>query len=366
MISLWGCSREEHKEAIVFHSGNKTPGIYLGEKECSMSELSPGSVVLVVNGEKYTKRDFTVAQTMYDKIRRLRAKDSLTGPNSQAENAVRISNNRTISEILRRALIRQYGKKFNIEPPNELVDEYAKKAATAMRQPDKSLNEIAEMFGGPEGNLLLEYNRVDALNEQLRHHFDKEHFLTPSNEHVMQVSNRWLKARFESVQSNAVQKAILEKALVEIRSGTNFIEVAKKYSSTPDDAKEWDDFLLEEFEESPQVAQWLKTAKDGDVSGILEMDDGWSVIKVLSRHSEEVPPEDVIIPRTMWLLVRITRPLYETAADLTHKQIVQMLISYHSRRLQKEVGDAIMADAVIEWPYGTNLFPKVENKTDVK
>jgi hypothetical protein len=94
----------------------KLAGVYVSDGEFKMDELSPRDVILVVNGEKFTKKDFLVAVGLFDKISRLRAGDDLTGPNKNAEAAVKATNARTLSDMLRRALIRQYAQKHGISP----------------------------------------------------------------------------------------------------------------------------------------------------------------------------------------------------------------------------------------------------------
>ena len=350
-VFIAGCSPESAK----------APGTYVGDKTCIMSDLASDDVVLVVNGEEFTKHDFLVVSALYDKINRLRAGLPLVGHDKKAEYFVKATRPLALSDLLRRALMRQYAEKHNIEPSSELVSAAEQRLVKAMRRPKATIKEIADLFGGDEGRLLIEYNRGDALDEAVRRHFDTGKTLELTDDDIMAVSNQWRSAQAEAALSNKVQRTALEKAIEEIKGGADFAAVAEKYSERPDESQEWDDFLLEEFEESPQVAEWLKTAKTGDVSGILEMDDGWSVIKVLSRHKEEFAPEGISEQRDMWLLVRISKTLYETAEDMPRSEIVRQLTMDRSRELQKKVGAAVMADAVIQWPFGTNLFPRVTN-----
>lgn len=356
-LFLVGCSGDTDNVSGI----KKEPGIYVGERDCLMDDLSPEDVILIVNGEKFTKSDFLVAVRLFDKISRLRAGDPLTGPNKYAEAAVQATNPRTLSDILRRALIRQYAEKHGVRPSAEMVNNSARRSLTTLRQSNATLDQVAEAFGGPEGRLLIEYNYGDALDEAMRKYFDKENILNLTDADIMTVSNRWSRSQAAAASSNAVQRASLEKAISELKNNADFAEVAKKYSSTPEDGKYWDEFLLEEFEEFPAVVEWLKTSKTGDISGILEMDDGWSVVKVVSRHKEEFPPPGISEPRDLWSLVRISRPLYETVESLPREEIVKGLIANRSRTLQKRVGDAVMENAVIEWPCGTNLFNRAKN-----
>jgi parvulin-like peptidyl-prolyl isomerase len=178
----------------------------------------------------------------------------------------------------------------------------------------------------------------------------------------MSVSNRIAATQKQASVSNSIERAVLEKAMDELRSGATFKEVAERYSETPEEGDVWGEYLLEEVDEDEELVAWLKDAKDGDVSGILELDDGYSVVKVLSRHPEELPPGAVQQPRDVWTVARISRKCYDGLPEKTRDEIVESLLRRRNNALQKRVGDAIMADAVIEWPHGTNLFENVENE----
>ena len=150
-------------------------------------------------------------------------------------------------------------------------------------------------------------------------------------------------------------------ALTAIKAGEDFSKVAEMYSETKGDGKIWGDYLLEEVEESPALVNWLMGAKDGDVSGILELDDGFSVVKVLKRHPEELPPGSKDVPREVWELARISRKCYDGFPDQTREEIVDELTRHRNNKIQRQIGDAVMSQAVIEWPHGTNLFENVVN-----
>ena len=112
-VVLVGCSPKEPPKA---------PGEYVGENARLMSELGNKDVILRVNGHDFTKADFLVAVSMQDKIRRMCAGDPLTGENKPAEEYSRWARPRTLSEILRHALVRQYAEKNNITATKEELD----------------------------------------------------------------------------------------------------------------------------------------------------------------------------------------------------------------------------------------------------
>ena len=98
-VFLAGCGQE---------GPSKSPGEYVGDVPRLMDELSNGDVFLVVNGEKITKKDFKTAVSLEDKMRRMCAGDPLTGPNKPAQEYSLWARPRTLSDVLRRALMRQF------------------------------------------------------------------------------------------------------------------------------------------------------------------------------------------------------------------------------------------------------------------
>lgn len=331
---------------------------------CVMDSLPDSGVFMIVNGVQFTKKDFLVASSLEDKIRRLMSGDKLTGENKKAEEAKLASRKRTVSEMLRRSLIRQYAQKHDIKATQKEYDDYVAKLLKSMRNSKKTIFATAKLFGPEEARLFLRYVDDDALAQPLRNHFDTEKILDITDADIMVVSNRWLRAVERTAASNKVELAQMNAALRDIQSGMDFGEAARRYSERPEQGVGWGDFLLDEMIDNPALLEWAKTAHTGDVSGIIEMDDGWGIVKVLRRGPEDLPPGSMMIPRESWKLARITRKLFETAKQLPRDEIIQGLKDYRNKKLQKRVGDAIMAEAKIEWPHGDELFG--DGKIEVK
>ena len=114
----------------------------------------------------------------------------------------------------------------------------------------------------------------------------------------------------------------------------------------------------------------MKTAKVGDISGVLELDDGFSVVKLIAyeKEGDDEPKSPVWLadqqkeeadddpPEETWTMVRIYRKAWDPFEPMTRKEIFDALTKARNREIQKKIGDAIMSKAVIEWPQGTNLF----------
>ena len=348
-VFLAGCGQE---------GPSKSPGEYVGDVPRLMDELSNGDVFLVVNGEKITKKDFKTAVSLEDKMRRMCAGDPLTGPNKPAQEYSLWARPRTLSDVLRRALMRQFAKKNGIKPTKEDIEECSKSVVVNLRRRNATVDDLAKEFGKEDGRLFRQYLEDDATGIAARRFVDDRGILNITDDDVINISNRIARMQARAAASNAVEKAVLAKAISEIAAGKDFAEVAKAHSRDPEQGTLWETSYLDEMESSPALMKWASSAKTGDVSGILELDDGWAVVKVVSRRDEDVPPGVVKIPREIWELVRVSRNLFESPPDMDREEIVTRLLEFRNRDLQKKVGDMIMKDAVIEWPHGTNLFAK--------
>ena len=348
-LLLTGCGREESP---------KVPGEYVGGVPLLMDELSNGDVVFIVNGEKYTKRDFRTAVSLADKMRRMCAGDPLTGPNKPAQEYSRWARPRTLSDAFRRVLMRQYTKKNGITPTQEEIDESTSRVLMNLKRGKSTLDAVEKEFGKADGKLFRQYVLDDATEQAARRFVDDKGTLNITDDDVINISNRIARFQARAAASNAVEKAILGKALAEIAEGVDFAIVARHHSRDPEQGDQWETDYLEEMASNPALQRWATTAKTGDVSPILEMDDGWSVVKVVSRRLEDLAPGDTKVPQEIWEFVRVSRNLFESPPDMDREEIVAKLREFRNKDLQKKIGDLIMEEAVIEWPNGTNLFVK--------
>ena len=315
--------------------------------------MSDDAVVFKVNGSGFTKGDFMAASRMYDRINRLNAGDDLFAPNVMAEKAVKLRAPFVLSDMVRRAQVRCYAKENDIEPGQEDL-QAARRTFERQFRRRQTIEKIADQIGSVEGRVMFDYMRGDALDMTLRKRFDAEHSFDITDADVMVVSNRISRFNETAAVSNAFERLVLTKALADIGRGESFESVARKYSKDPDEGVTWSSFSDGDFDENPALFEWVKSAKVGDVSGIIETDEGWIVAK-LTNSSLQLLDDDGN-GRREWTLVRILRPLWEKAAEMKREEIVGGVLKYRQGLVQKRVWDAIAARSTVEWPYGTNVL----------
>ena len=107
---------------------------------------------------------------------------------------------------------------------------------------------------------------------------------------IQMAKDKLAKFRADAAGSNAVQRARLEAALAEIRSGGDFVAVGRKYEPVQEPlsegakspAEEWGEFEKSDLEcEGEALQKWAFSAKPGDVAGPFEVQDGLSIVKLL-------------------------------------------------------------------------------------
>lgn len=354
LLAMAGCSKRQTPEVLQSESTNDCSACIAGD----MSSLPDDAIVLKVNGEPITKCKFMVASRFYDKINRLNARQPLTGANPHAEAAVQYRAPWVLNDMLNRTLIRQFAEERQVSYSDVNFKMARSAFYKSFRRSNLSLEEIARLIGGEEGDLVQEYVQGDATRFALLESLDVNHTLEITDDDINVVSNRWIEFNRVATISNAFEKAELAKALDEIANGGSFEEVGRKYSIDLEEVVDWGDFELDDFEDEPELAAWLKEAKIGDVTGVVETDDGWSVIKLTGKEIERDEDEDGLPTfETKYTLSRIVRKAWEIIPDAPREEIVKGLIDARRKALQRQMGDLIMQKAVIEWPAGTNLFP---------
>lgn len=319
--------------------------------------LADSTVIFKVNTRAFTKGDFMVASRMFDRINRLNAGDDLDAPNKAAEKAVYFRAPLVLSELVRREMVKSYAKEHKVEPTDDDLA-VARKAFARQFRRRRTLEDVADKIGSAEGKVMLDFVRGDATDIALRRSFDVNHTFNITDDDVMVVSNRIIKFNETAAVSNAFEKSVLDHALADIRNGEAFSEVAKRYSIAPEDGEMWDSFNDNDFDDNAAIYGWVKTASVGDVSGILESDEGWVLVKLVD-YNVELGDKGEIASRD-WTLVRIVRPFWEETPVMTRDQIVAGVLKYREGVVQKRVGEALMAHAVVEWPLGTNILVRLE------
>lgn len=337
------------------------PGLYVNQGiEKSILELDESDVVLIVNGERLTKRDFNAQLRLNEAIWSLAGGKELPTDDALAELAV-VNGQWTAYDLIRHALFRQYAERIHAVPSAELVKKAEREFVSSFNKIKfDSVATMARMIGGAAGDLMLKVPYVNAQDALLRQSVTTND-LDSVSEAELEARRKFVAAFDANAEAmNAKTKERLLKAKAEILAGGDFAEVTKKYAEVnPGYGSRWGTFILAETASEEDLHDWLAKAKVGDISDPVDTDDGLAIVKLVAKGKGDAPLGAE--PPDTYTMVRCTMKACEKMRYQDKTEMTRQLLVWKRQDAQKLLGEKLMSEAVIEYPNGTNLF-KVINK----
>lgn len=133
-------------------------------------------------------------------------------------------------------------------------------------------------------------SRVSVTAEEVRAYYDShiKDYLPP--ERIRASHILFLTPANAPQDVERAKRAAAEEVLKRIRSGTNFEEMAKRYSQDPSAAKGGDLGIIRRGEVLPNFERVLFSLKEGEVSDIARTRAGFHLIKLVKRLPAEPKP----------------------------------------------------------------------------
>ena len=344
-----GCSRDSE--------GYTTPGVYVAEGRGKfISEMKPDDVIVIVNGDKLTKRDFDALMRVRTAIFQLQSKIDIEDVDGAPVQEFALNNQfGIVPELVHHKLFAQYAAEKGIVPSDDAVAAARERfAGNVLRRVDE-LGRLADRLGGEAGRLFLQIPYVDAQDALLRQSMATNDLNTVSDEEVSVAQSRIAEWDKNADRNNEESKKRLSAARAEIDAGGDFAEVTRKYAQvSPEHGKAWATFELGELPQDEDLYKWLVTAKAGDVSPPLDIDDGIAIVKLVEIGKGEAP-QGAARPDT-YKLVKCTAYAYQYIQHLERPELVRELIKAKMGNAQRALGTMLMGRAVLEYPNGTNFF----------
>ena len=317
---------------------------------------------MYVNGEKITKRDFETLMFLKDKIWRLGQNLPLEITEDEVPVLTANAGPSIIMELIHRTMFRQYAKEIGAVPKGEAVRACEKGLLKAINRSNDTISGLAVMIGGREGEIFRQIPYMDARDAVLRQ--------SVTTNDLDSVSDAEIERRLAYVekfdanadaQNDKARKRLLE-AKARILAGASFAEEAKKIADTvnPQYGKAWGDFEIQEFPADEELHKWLLTAKAGDISDPVDVEDGLAIVKVLDKHKGAAPPGHE--PPDAFTLVRCTVKACEKMRYQDREEMSRQLLLWKREDAQRKLGMMLTGRAVIEYPNGTNLFDNAAAK----
>lgn len=171
--------------------------------------------------------------------------------------------------------------------------------------------------------------------------------------------------------SNALQRATLRAALLDVTNGQDFAAVARRVSELhPEQGMLWDvfssdDLALQIEDDAEAVLEWAFSAPVGSVSlAPVEMDDGVGLIKILSRTDGLRRAAVGAVQTAEVKLARIVVRAFDAPDVPSFDAMRAQLVQEATREARIKHNQALLLKATITYPNGTNLWPAAELKSE--
>jgi hypothetical protein len=355
--------------SIVFLGGifapPKAPGIYVAEgHDKYIMDMSPRDVLAVIDGEAVRKADYTLLQSLQERLFRMSHGFPLYGRNEKAEHYSYANEQRILQMLLKRVTVRQCAKRDGVMVSEEELAREWEKHSRRLRRVGVPFEKVQAELDSKEGQLLGELLRDSVLEGKLLASAFTNDFakVTPQ-----EVTNRmeWVE-RFNKAADtfNEGVKETLRKARSEIIGGEKFAAVAKKYSEIrPAEGREWKDVQLGELPDDRDGTKnplriWLENANPGDISEPMDMDDGISIVGFVGTFEGDAPPGEQ--KPTVYRLVRCTRFAHEHSMYQSPDETEAQLRKWKLEDARTSFGARLEKSLVLEYPNGTNFYPSAE------
>ena len=364
-LTLISACREEISDVDTI--AHRQPGVYYGSGTNSIEKLSQNAVLLRVNGRSFTRRDFDIDQSVYGMLMSFIRTGKISDSDKDIEKLKAIRAPKVLNTILRRELLNQEARKRRIKASKAAIKECRSSLEKILfKKNSMTIEKLAEQMGDACGGYMQERICKDAENLELTWKMGGK-ALVVTEEDVTVASNRVASINAMTDATNSVLMARLKIALDRVRKGEDFAKVGAELSMIePSEAQNWGTFSLEDFESEdyPDMAAFLKKKPtEGTIAGPFQCEDGVSIVKVMKVFQDEdavQTEDDESSDATRYILSRITVETFERRNPISRESIREIIVNYKKKNFEKELGERLFAEAVIEFPSGTNLFTKAE------
>lgn len=359
MITIMlGCSQEPQPISDCSQGSQHPtkPGVYINKRVIGIDALRMTDPILYVNGEKVTKRDFEALLILRDKLWRICQNRTLDVTPGEIDKFRVEAGDGLMLELIHQTLFRQYAKKINATPSQKQIDIATKDLLKSLRRPGYTIEGIATLIGGDAAELFRKIPYFDARDAISRQSVTTNDLDNVSDDELQRRIDFVKRFDANAEAMNEKAKERLKAARKRIMAGADIAEEASKIFDTvhPEYAKKWGRFEIQEFPADEDLHKWLLTAKVGDISDPLDLDDGIAIVKVLEKGKGEAP--EGVTPPDAYTLVRCTVKALEKMRYQDERQMRNQLLFWKRQEAQKKLGVMLAEEAVIEYPNGTNLF----------
>lgn len=362
LAMLMGCGDSHTQEDKSLQAEvQKKPGVYISEKSILLKDMSDGDVIARVNGVNITKRDFVHRRKLMDRLYRIKKNLPMKGKNKKAASHLKYREGSIIEELMKRELMKQGADKAGIQYNSKRASRLFKETVKDLGCPRETKETFKKRIGPELFDLLSLMIKEDARAEVFLQQSTTNDLSSVSEERIAAYKAKVdrFDARSKKKNEKSYQRAM--KFREKVLNGADFKKLGLKAAQvSPNYVEEWESFQLMELESGDPLRKWLETAKVGELSMPIDLDDGLAIVKLVSKEKADTP--EGMEPVYDYNLTRCTFFAYQYAIDQTDDEIRDMLLDESRNEARQRLGEKLVSEAVIEFPNGNQFFPKPKAK----
>jgi hypothetical protein len=320
-----------------------------------VDNLAPTSVVIRVNGHGITQADYRRCMRLRNKIFRITNRIPLDEKNEKAKSFAKESRMHVPFELVRRELMRQEAERLGVQVPEERIRKQEKRFMAVIRRPKEPFSNIDKLFG--EDAVLVRDLVLSDARDAITIEKSATNSLTKVTEAELDAQIAYVKKWNETAErKNKEQRERALKAKADILNGAYFYDVTTNRADlAKEDGKAWQTVELGEFQADEPLARWLATAKQGDISDPIELDDGMAIVGLKLAYKTEAPPGGE--SNMQYDLVRCTFFSYDKLEEIEDRdELAKEMLAERRAQTFERLGGRLMDEAKIEAPFGENIF----------
>ena len=322
--------------------------------EMSLSEMSGSDIVAKVNGRRIYADEIRRRLAVKLGLKEYSLKNQ-PGASARLDKFTEAAKQRIVYEMVNSTPVEQYGEEHECAPTEKswervvgtFLSDYGNNATL------KSVSTAAGIDAADLESVL----RRQAYRDDVFIMYDHS-ISNIQQDAITAVHERIKKFNWNVAESNKVQLATCSALLDRLKNGEDFGTVARTGSEfNEEQGSYWASFAREELEdENVELAKWAFSAKVGSFEGPFEMDNGYAIVKVLSREEGADVVSFAAESVANVSLARINVRQFEEAKPLDDGEIATIIFDSRKKKAEKALLKELHGKMKLEFPHGDNLF----------
>ena len=256
------------------------------------------------------------------------------------------------SALIRNYLVAEFGSD-GIENADAVVSNAVRSLAAKVKERKLTLGALSEETGS-DAAYIRDQLLAQSREQKALMRFD------PTIEDVSEKEIEECFARIDAyveraVASNRVTWATCSNVLARIRGGMDFKAAGRKYGDSANEAEEWGFFNRDDLA-NDQRREWAFSAKEGEVGGPFDIEDGLSIVKVVRHEGGTKSPsmastkvEEVTLARINFLMVE------EHPEPRTREYCSKVIRARKTRMARERLYGRLYDETKFEYPSGEKI-----------